>query len=108
MPVGKKFQPGHDPRRGNGISRYESEVRKALQAQEPPERVCEVVAALHAAAVGGDAKAAKVYLDVLGASPSDADRIIKGVAAHLDQLMREAERLEAIEQERKALPEIEK
>lgn len=59
---------------------------------------------------GADPSFMKLYLGrVYGAEPNmDSERIVKAVQAHLDALLREAERLEAIEQERKALPEVEK
>jgi hypothetical protein len=51
---------------------------------------------------GADSSFMKLYLGrVYGAEPNmDSERIVKAIQSHLDELMREAERLEAIEQER--------
>jgi hypothetical protein len=60
---------GESPNKG-GKSKYQSELDAAIEAQESPERVCQVVAAMHALAISGDAKgspaAAKVYLGAVG------------------------------------------
>lgn len=126
MSVGPiEVQPGHpNLRRGNpawegrggnpaGVSRYQLEVRRAIEAQEPPGRVCQVVDAMFRDAIAGKKSspaAAKVYASMVGVEMNmDSERIVKAIQAHLDTLMQEAERLEAVEAERKqaTLPPIE-
>lgn len=101
----RRGNPAWEGRGGNptGVSRYQVEVRKAIEAQEPPERICQVVDAMFRDAIAGkkhSAQAAKVYAMLVGCEANDPERIIKAVKQHLDNLLREAERLEAIDQER--------
>jgi len=60
---------------------------------------------------GADPSFMRLYLGrVYGAEPNmDSERIVKAIQAHLDTLMQEAERLEAVETERQQakLPPIE-
>jgi hypothetical protein len=68
MPKGKPFVPGQS---GNpeGQSKYAVTLRKAIEAQETPERVCDVIDAMRTQALAGEKSspaAAKVYLGAVG------------------------------------------
>ena len=93
-----QFKPGPDPRRSAGtISSYERSVRGAIQRQETPERICEVVDAMRSAALQGDAKAAAVYLKTVGAEVTDSERISRAVVALFEAKLAEARDRVAIE-----------
>ncbi len=94
----KSFVKGHSPNPG-GLSRYERSIKNAIQAQETPERVCAVVAAMQTAALAGDAKAASVYLKTVGAEITDSERIMKAVVALFEAKLNEARERIAIDAE---------
>lgn len=87
-----------------GMSKYHYELRQAVERQETPERVCQVVDAMFKMALKGtkaSPAAAKAYAMLVGVEQGDPERITKAVQAHLQTLLLEAERVEAIEQERR-------
>lgn len=68
MPMGRPFAPGVSGNPG-AVSKYERELKAAIQAQEPPAEVCKVIAAMKAQALAGtkvSPAAAKVYLGAVG------------------------------------------
>lgn len=121
MPKGKPFQKG-DPRRSSGgrPKAWRNFERMLNKEHRNLEKSRELMDRLRALAMGetlmmvqvgetempvirgADPSFMKMYLGrVYGAEPNmDSERIIKAVQSHLDELMREAERLEAIDQER--------
>src|SRR6185312_563533 len=66
--------PAPNPR--GGKSPYQASLDKAIEAQETPDRVCEVIAAMREMALSGNAKAApaaaKVYLGAVGVDMNKA------------------------------------
>lgn len=73
----KRWKPGQS---GNpaGISRYAQQLRKAIQAQETPELVCAVVAAMREDAMSGGKTApaaAKVYFEAVGLPKVEPEKI---------------------------------
>ena len=73
----KPWQPGQS---GNptGQSKYALSLRKAIQAQETPEFVCAVVAAMREDAMAGGKSApaaAKVYFEAVGLPKVEPEKI---------------------------------
>ena len=59
------FQPGQSGNAG-GRSKWQRRLAELVEARESPETVCDVLQAMRLAALDGDTKAAKVYLDAVG------------------------------------------
>jgi len=70
LPVGKPFEPGGPSPNPGGRPKKLRALEAAILEAETPERVKEVVNAMRAMALSGDAKgapaAAKVYFQVIG------------------------------------------
>ena len=63
------------------VNPYVRELREAMEKQEGIARVLEVVDAMRIAALDGDARAAKVYLSVVGLDTGSVERTQKAVDA---------------------------
>lgn len=95
LPVGRPFAPGVSGNPG-AVSKYEREVRDAIQAQEPASEVCKVIAAMKLQAMANSKSspaAAKVYLAYTAGETKHLpdDRLEKMVEARLQAMLDEAE-----------------
>lgn len=95
--IGKptRWKPGQSGNR-SGLSPYALALRDALEKQETVKRVMRVIRATRIAALDGDARAAKVYLSVVGLDTGSVERTQKAVDAavreRLAEMMEEARR----------------
>lgn len=80
-----RFAPGNQLSKGNVTARRVARLRSEILRSETPEDVAAVIAAMRAKAMGGDAVAAKVYLDrVLGpVTPIEVQTRIADLEAEL-------------------------
>ena len=67
---GPNWEKGGPSPNPTGVSKYQTQLRKAIEAKESPERVLEVIDAMRTMALSGNVKgapaAAKVYLGAVG------------------------------------------
>lgn len=93
---GQSGNPGGKPKY---VVEYAEAIRRGVTEQETVKRVLKVVAAMRKDALshGKNAPAAaKVYFQVVGVDMNpDKEQAIAAIKAHLDELLQEAERLEA-------------
>lgn len=83
--VNGRFGPGNKCGKGNPLARRTNRLRAAIVRAEKAEDVAAVIAAMRSKAMGGDAVAAKVYLDrVLGpVTPIEVQTRIADLEAEL-------------------------